>query len=64
MSEYDNWLFNQASDYWSECTPKPIWTSDEIDYDLDGKMFSYPSYKMNCEECDDESCEYWKEYNM
>lgn len=42
------------------CTCEPKIISAEKEYEPDGYSMSYT---YNCEECDNEECEYWSEYN-
>ena len=56
--DYDTWLMRQAEYYCTPCEPTII--SAEKVYEADGYSMDYT---YNCEECDNEECEYWKEYN-
>ena len=56
--DYDTWLMRQAEYYCTPCEPKVIGIHQEPS---DGEVMTSPIY--NCEECDNEECEYWKEYN-
>lgn len=56
--DYDTWLAKQADYYCTPCEPTVI--SAEKVYEADGYSMDYT---YNCEECDNEDCEYWREYN-
>ena len=58
VAGYDNWLLQQADEYMSDCEPKII--KAEKAYEPDGYSMEYT---YNCDECDNEECEYWKEHN-
>ena len=51
-AEYERWLFSGGN---LECEPKVI--RKYVDED------GYHTGDLNCEECDNQECEYWKEYN-
>ena len=58
MSEYDNWLLNQAELHTAPCEPKVIAVHLEPS---DGEIQREPIY--NCENCQECNCDYWEEFN-
>lgn len=58
---YDNWLLRQADDYMNSfCDGEPKIIRAEKAYEPDGYSMEYT---YNCDECDNEECEHWKEHN-
>lgn len=46
------------------CEPEKIGYYEEgEEYDSNGSIVYHRGYIYNCEECDEENCKYWKEYN-
>ena len=62
MWNYDSWLLEQADRHMSSdfCEGEPKIIRAEKEYEPDGYSMNYI---YNCEECDCEECEYWKEHN-
>lgn len=58
MSEYDNWLLNQAEQHTAPCEPKVIAVHLEPQ---DGEISRENVY--NCENCQECNCDYWEEFN-
>lgn len=56
--DYDTWLMRQAEYYCTPCEPTIV--SAEQVYEADGYSMDYI---YNCDNCDNEECEYWKEHN-
>jgi len=56
---YDNWLENQAEEYYRGCEPTII----ESGYEYEGGGEYSQWYRINCEECEEKNCEYWSKYN-
>lgn len=48
--DYDAYLAQQVEDYMTECVPTEVGRK--------GDTF------INCQECTDDKCEYWAEYNL
>lgn len=64
LNNYDNWLLNQADEYYSECMPAPVNVDYEFEgYDEDGSPINTPQYTYNCEGCEHTDCEHWDKYN-
>lgn len=64
MSKFDNWLLNQADEYYEDCEPKVINFSEEFEYfDENGKAVITHTPIFNCESCDEKDCEFWSDYN-
>lgn len=58
MTDYDQWLLNQADRYITGCNPQVVAVHLEPQ---DGEISREPIYNCeNCEECD---CEYWGDFN-
>lgn len=46
------------------CEPEVIYIEEEFEgFDNDGYMETSTHNVYNCQECDEEECKYWKEYN-
>ena len=57
MSNYDNWLWNQAS-YWDDFCPDSEPVVIKKEYFNDDSDITY-----NCHICENRECEYWSDYN-
>lgn len=61
VAGYDSWLLKQADEYMNNfCEGEPKIIRAEKAYEPDGYSMEYT---YNCDECDNEECEYWKEHN-
>ena len=58
MTSYDTWLAQQVEDYMRVCEPTVVGVHQEPQ---DGEIASEPIF--NCEDCDNDECEYWKEFH-
>lgn len=58
MSDYDNWLLQQADNFMTGCKPRAVGVHQEP---ADGEIMSENVY--NCEDCEDATCEHWSDYN-
>lgn len=65
LSNYDNWLLNQADEYYSECMPAPVNVDYEFEgYNEGGRPINTPQFIYNCEGCEQTDCEHWDKYNI
>ena len=68
MSTYDSWLLQQAEKYMSNafCDGEPEVIDSYQEYeckDENGNIETSTAYVYNCEECDNDNCEHWKEFH-
>lgn len=64
LSNYDNWLLNQADEYYSDCIPEAVSVDYEFEgYDDDGSIIQEVQFTYNCEGCEHADCEHWDKYN-
>lgn len=61
---YDDYLARCAEEYNKECTPEVIRVHKEYEgRNEDGTIEYSTSGEYNCQECDNDECEHWKDYN-
>ena len=58
MTSYDTWLAQQVDNYMQGCEPTVVGVHQEPQ---DGEISSEPIF--NCEDCDNDECEDWKEFH-
>ena len=68
MSTYDSWLLQQAEEYMSNafCDGEPEVIDSYQEYegqDENGNIETSTVYVYNCEDCDNDNCEHWKEFH-
>lgn len=60
---YDAWLERQVDEFMKGCEPEVIRVDKQYEGTFNGEAEFSDDRIYNCEECDNEECEYWSEYN-
>lgn len=55
---HDTWLAQQVEDYMRDCEPTVVGVHQEPQ---DGEIASEPIF--NCEDCENDECEYWEQFH-